>query len=293
MKKTLFLIFLSAVFCLEASAQLMLPRDSQRQEISQVIGDNKVSVSYHRPNIKGRTIFGCQTTDILPKGGATYPCLVPYGQVWRTGANDATVIEFANDVNINGQKLAKGKYSLHTIPGASEWTIVFNKNWGQWGSFGYDVKDDALRVTAKPTATDFHETMTISIDNVKANSADFNIRWDKVSVPFTIDVGDVNARLLADSRRRFSSEPVQLANYVLSQKMTGSYEDALSWVENSVRMSETFANLQAKAKLLAELGRTKEAIETGEKAIAVGKAATPAANTAALEKTVAEWKAKK
>jgi hypothetical protein len=288
------LFFVVTMFCASAAfAQLTLPRESQRQEVSQTVGDTKITYSYHRPNVKGRTIWGCQTNDVLPKGGVTYPCLVPYGQVWRTGANEATVIEFSNDVTINGQKLAKGKYSLHTIPGANEWTIIFNKNWGQWGSFTYDAKDDALRVTAKPTASDFHETMSIEIENVKANSADIFVRWEKVAVPFTVDIGDLNARLLNDARRRMANEPAQMANYVLSQKMTANYEEALGWVENSIKMRETFGNLQIKARLLAEMGRMNEAIATGEKAVQVGKAATPAANTAAFEQTLAQWKAKK
>jgi hypothetical protein len=294
MTKKVTLLFIMMAFCAAgAFAQLTLPRESQRQEIAQTIGDSKISIAFHRPNVKGRQIWGCQTTDLMPRGGVTYPCLVPYGQVWRTGANDATVIEFATDVTVNGQKLPKGKYSLHTIPGAAEWTIIFNKNWGQWGSFSYDAKDDALRVTAKPAAADFHETMSIEIENVKTNTADVYIRWEKVEVPFTVDIGDVNARLLNDVRRRMMTEPVQMANYVLSQKMTANYEEALGWVEGSIKLRETFGNLQAKARLLAELGRMSEAIATGEKAVQVGKAATPAANTAAFEQTLAGWKAKK
>lgn len=293
MSKKVFLSLIVIAACASGVfAQLTLPRESQRQEVSQTVGDAKITYSYHRPNVKGRAIWGCQTTDVLPRGGVTYPCLVPYGQVWRTGANEATVFEFSSDVTINGQKLPKGKYSLHTIPGASEWTIIFNKNWGQWGSFTYDAKDDVIRVTAKPMPSDFHETMSIEIENVKANTADVYLRWEKVAVPFTVDIGDVSARLLADVRRRMVSEPVQMANYVLSQKMTANYEEALGWLDGSIKMRETFGNLQTKARLLAEMGRTKEAVETGEKAIAVGKAATPAANTAAFEKVVADWKAK-
>jgi hypothetical protein len=293
MKKPLFVLAFILTTSLGVAAQLALPRESQRQEISQTVGDTKISVVYHRPNVKGRTIWGCQTTDVLPRGGVTYPCLVPYGQVWRTGANEATVVEFSNDVTINGQKLPKGRYSLHTIPGPNEWTIIFNKNSGQWGSYSYDAKDDALRVTAKPMESDFHETMAIEIENVKANTADVYIRWEKIAVPFTVDIGDLNGRLLADARRRMMSEPAQMASYVLSQKMTASYEEALGWLDNSIKMRETFGNLQTKARLLAEMGRTQEAIAVGERAVAVGKAATPAANTADFEKVLAGWKAKK
>jgi Protein of unknown function (DUF2911). len=293
MNKKVFLFLIVIAACASSAfAQLTLPRESQRQEISQIVGDTKISISYDRPNVKGRTIWGCTTNDVLPKSNVSYPCLVPNGQVWRTGANEATVFEVTNDVLINGQKLPKGKYSLHTIPNADEWTIIFNKIWNQWGSFNYDAKEDVLRVTAKPIPSDFHETMSIEIDNVSLTTAQISIRWEKLAVPFTVDVGDMNARILNDARRRMINEPVQLANYVLSQKMTANYEEALGWVENSIRLRETFGNLQTKARLLAEMGRIKEAIEAGEKAVAVGKAATPAANTAAFEKTLAEWKAR-
>jgi hypothetical protein len=295
MKRTIFLVgVLTLLLASNIFGQLTLPRESQRLEMSQSIGDVKVSISLHRPNVKGRKIFGCATDKFLQQGNNTnLPCLVPYGQVWRTGANEATVIEFSGDVTINEQKLPKGKYSLHTIPGETEWTIIFSKNWGQWGSFTYDAKDDALRVTAKPVASEFHETMSIEVENVKANSADFYVRWDKISVPFTVNVGDVNARLIEDTRRRMINEPVQLANFVLAQKMTGSYQDALSWVENSIKIRETFGNLNVKARLLAELGKKAEAIATAEKAIQVGKASTPPANPnaiAALEGEIKKWK---
>lgn len=290
-------VLCSALFILASSlcifGQLTLPRESQRQEISQTVGDTKVSIVYHRPNVKGRALWGCQTTDVIPKSGVTYPCLVPNGQVWRTGANEATVFEISNDIMVGGQKLPRGKYSLHTIPNGSEWTIIFNKTWNQWGSYSYDAKEDALRVNVKPVASDFHETMAIEIEDVTANTAQVVIRWEKVTVPFTIDVGDVSGRLLTDARRRMNTEPVQMANYVLSQKLTASYEEALGWLDASIKTRETFGNLQTKARLLAEMGRTQEAIAAGEKAVQVGKAANPAANTAAFEKVLAEWKTKK
>ena len=212
--------------------------------------------------------------------------LVPYGEVWRTGANNATTIEFSSDVTIAGQKLQRGKYSLHTIPTESDWTIIFNKDSNQWGSFTYDSKLDALRVTAKPVPAELRETMSIEIDNMTDTTAQIAIRWDKIAVPFTVDIGDVNARLL-------NSVPLQMANYVLSQKITANYEQALGWVDGSVKSRETFNNLQLRARLLAEMGRTSDAITAGEKAVVVGKAANPAVNTANFEKTLAEWKAKK
>ena len=266
-------------------AQLNLPRESQRQSVTQTIGDTTVTIVYHRPNVKGRKIWDG---------------LEPYGKVWRTGANEATTFEVSNDVKINGQVLPKGKYSLHTIPNKDEWTIIFNKTAEQWGSFQYDQKQDALRVTAKPIRTELQETMSLGFENVKANTADVVIAWEQVKVPFTVDVGDVSGRVLADIRNQMTTlkpddfrTPAQAAGWVLNSKMTANYEEALKWIDASIKVRETVGNLYTKARLLAGLNRKSEAIATIEKAIAKGKAETPAANTAELEKTLNEWKTSK
>ena len=262
-------------------AQTVLPRASQRQSVSQTVGDTTVSIVYHRPNIKAREVWGG---------------IVPYGEVWRTGANENTTFEISNDVKINGQLLPKGKYGLHTIPTKDSWTIIFNKVNNEWGSFNYDAKQDALRVTVKPTTGEFKETMTIDFDNVADTTTNIVIAWEKLRVPFTLDVGDLNGRILTNFRRGMVNDPVQAANYVLNSKITANYEEALGWLNNSIKISETYANLNTKARLLAEMGRKDEAITTGEKAIQVGKAATQPvnpANIANLENLVKEWKTKK
>jgi Protein of unknown function (DUF2911) len=284
MKKLNLIAFFVLICSLNAVAQINFPRESQRQEIIQTVGDTKISVVYHRPNTKDRKIW-----DGLEK----------YGAVWRTGANENTTFETTNDIKINGQVLPKGKYGLHTIPNKDEWTIIFNKVNNEWGSFNYDQKQDALRVSVKPSAANLQETMAISFENVKANTSDVVIAWEKVKVPFTVDVGDINSRVLADIRTQLASvkaddfrTPAQAAGWVLNSKMTANYEEALKWVDSSIKTRETFGNLNIKARLLGGLNRKAEAIATAEKAIQVGKAATPAANTADLEKMVAEWKSK-
>lgn len=268
----LFILTLSAA----AAAQVVIPRESNRQDVMQMVGDTKISVSYHRPNVKGRKIWGE---------------LVPYGEVWRTGANNATIIEFSNDVTVNGQPLKKGKYSLHTLPTAANWTIIFNKVADQWGSFTYDAKEDVLRVEATPVSLPFKETMTIEFAKVIGNTAEIHIRWGDLAVPITVDVGDFNARFVTENRRRLNNERLTLAGYILSQKMTGSYADALSWTDEALKGSETFSVLSLKARILGEMGRKAEAIATAERAIVVGKAATPAANTTQIENLLKGWKA--
>lgn len=286
MKKLFLLMILLGVSSAAAFAQLSLPRESNRSTIAQTVGDTTISVVYHRPNVKARKVFGGE--------------LVPYNKVWRTGANEATTFEINNDVKINGQLLPKGKYSLHSIPTENEWTIIFNKVADQWGSFQYDAKQDALRVTTKPQTAGFHETMALEFENIKNSTADLVIVWDKVKVPFTIDVGDYNARVLTELRRQMSNlkpddfrTPVQAAGYVYSTKMTSSYPEAVQWLDKSIAVRETFGNLNSKARILADMGKMPEAIATAEKAVQVGRAATPAANTADLEKLLAEWKTKK
>lgn len=258
-----------------AFAQVTIPRESNYQEIAQVVGDTKIAITYHRPNAKGRDLWGG---------------LVPYGEVWRTGANNATTFEISNDVTVNGQLLKKGKYSLHSLPADGDWQIIFNKVADQWGSFTYDEKQDELRIKATPVKAEFRETMSITFENVVGNKTDVTVRWGELAVPFTVDVGDFKARFVSDHIRRTNSERMTLANFVLSEKMTASYGDALSWVEGVEKTSKTFGVLSLKARLLNEMGRKTEAITTAEEAIKIGKAATPAANTNALENMVKAWK---
>jgi len=300
MKK--FYLLSIAIFILNIGvfAQVTVPRESQKQEIAQTVGDAKVSIVYHRPNSKGRKIWGCTSADVIPKGGVTYPCLVPYGQVWRTGANENTTIEFTRDVMINGQALPAGKYGFHAIPNKSEWILIFSKANDQWGSFSYDAAKDALRVTVKPMKADNQETLSYEFQNIAATSGKIVLRWEKVAVPFTFDVGDVQGRTLngirelIKNRKETDFAPLnQGANYVYSQRLKNNYEEAIGWLDTSIKGRETFGNLQTKARILAEMGKYQEAIALGERAVSVGKAATPVANTTAFEEVLAGWKSKK
>jgi hypothetical protein len=283
MKSKFVLIGIITLFCcVNGLAQLNLPRESQRAEVAQVIGDTRVSLVYHRPNIKSREVWGK---------------LVPYGEVWRTGANENTTFEVSRDVKINGQTLPAGKYGLHTIPNKDVWTIIFNKVNNEWGSFKYDMKQDQLRVTTKPVKAEFQETMSLGFENIKATTADVAVRWENLRVPFTIDVGDVNARTLAEIRKQMSNlkaddfrTPSQAASWIYSQKMTANYAEAIGWLDASLKIKETPNALGLKAYLLADSGKKAEAITAAERAIQLAKTMTPAGNTTDLEKRLAEWK---
>lgn len=300
MKKLFLLPALFLFTGLSVFAQLTLPRDSQRQEIAQTVGDAKVSVVYHRPNVKARKIWGCETNDVVPKSNNLYPCLVPYGQVWRTGANENTTIEFSRDVTVNGQPLPAGKYGFHAIPGKAEWILIFSKDNDKWGSFSYDEKKDALRVKVKPVKAEMHETLAYDFENITATSGQVVLHWEKIAVPFTFDIGDVSGRNLTMIREAIKNRKAddfrplnQGASYIYTFRIKNNYEEALGWLDESIKARETFGNLQIKARILAEMGKTAEAVAAGEKAVQIGKAANPPANSAEFEKMLAEWKAKK
>lgn len=299
MKKLGLIILSIFVLNIAMHAQLTLPRDSQRQEISQSVGDTKISIVYHRPNTKGRKIWGCETTDVVPKANNLYSCLVPNGQVWRTGANENTTIEFTRDVMINGQALPAGKYGFHAIPNKSEWILIFSKANDQWGSFTYDAQKDALRVKVKPVKAAMQETLSYDFQSITANTGQIVLRWEKIAVPFTFDIGDIYGRTLAMIREAIKTRKAddfrplnQGASYIYTFRLKDKYDEAIGWLDESIKAREGFGNLQTKARILAEMGKYAEAVLLGEKALQIGKAATPPANTAELEKLISEWKLK-
>ena len=304
-------VFIAAIVVV-ADAQLKLPRPSQGSSVTQTIGVTDITINYSRPAVKGRPIFGeVSATDNYVKGEATLDdqykrpkdmVIVPYGHLWRTGANDATQFFVTDDVLINGQKLPAGKYSLHTIPGKDEWTIIFNSDYGQWGSFNYDASKDVLRVKTKPKwTTDSQELLGFSFDPVTDNTATVNIRWEKARVPFTVQV-DVVATTLAKARKAVAEAkpddwrtPFNAAGYA---KQNNSMTDAeafinaaLKAVDVSIATKPTFQNLVGKTNILLNYGKKDEAFAVADKAIAQGKA--DKADTAAFEKRIADLKAGK
>ncbi|MCM3905932.1 MAG: DUF2911 domain-containing protein [Pyrinomonadaceae bacterium] len=306
---TVSLVLLSAFSAVAlAQAPLRLPRPSQKASVMQTVGVTDVTIIYSRPGVKGRKIWGdapagtaagTATLDDARVRAKDAP-IVPFGHVWRTGANEATIFEVTDGVLINGQPLAAGRYSLHTIPAKEgEWTIIFNSDAGQWGSFSYDEKKDVLRVKTKPQmVADNQEWLEYRIEPVADNSAQVNIRWEKVSVPFTVEVKDVKALALEKARAAIAAAKpddwqirAQAASFALQNKL--NTEEAMQWLDQSIKIKETFGNVGLKARTLAEQGKTAEAVAAGEKAIQLGKAANANAQALAdMEKRVAEWKSK-
>jgi hypothetical protein len=229
------------------------------------------------------------------KGRQIFGGLVPYDQVWRTGANEQTLFEITDDATINGQKLAKGKYSLHTIPGRSEWTVIFNKVANETGNYSYDEANDALRVKVTPRPSPHpHEVMTFVIPNVTADSAEVVLAWENLMVPFTVGV-DTSAKSLAAINAELGRQndwriPYQAANW--SFQSGANAPDAMKWIDRSIAMTENFTNHSLKARMLAAQGKKAEAIAVGEKALRLGKAAQQPPDMSEIERLLAEWKKK-
>jgi tetratricopeptide (TPR) repeat protein len=235
-------------FCRAQSALLDLPRDSQHSMVGQRIGITDITINYSRPLVKGRTIWGK---------------LVPYNEVWRTGANENTTITFTDAVSIEGKPLAKGIYGLHMIPGENQWTIIFSKVHSAWGSFTYREADDALRVTVKPQASEAHEALTYDFDDVKADSAVATLRWEKLAVPFKIDVNvhDIVQASLHNQLQGLAQYTWEgwddAATYLLTAKY--DLDEALQYEETSIGTEPRFDNYLTKSQILEAMGRKDEA----------------------------------
>ena len=307
---SLFSVLFILSCAVSAFAQVITPRPSQAASVMQRIGVTDVTITYSRPGVKGRQIWGDPPAGwaATAKGEATLDNqnerpkdapIVPWGHVWRTGANEATQFVVTDDVLINGQKLAAGSYSLHTIPTKDEWTIVFNGTANQWGSFNYDPAKDTLRVKAKPQwVSESEEWLTYTIDPVGDDSAQVNIRWEKVSVPFTIKVPDVGAATLSRLKATVTNAkaddwltPMQAGNYLLNNSNAADDALGMEYLDRSIKVKETFRNLVSKANALYKAGKKDEAVAVGEQAVQRGK--TDKVDTTGFEKRLADMKAGK
>lgn len=280
-KALLFVALLSLLAPAGAFAQqLKLPRPSPKASVQQTVGLTEVTINYCRPGVKGRTIWGD---------------LVPYDKVWRTGANEATTIQLSQDVKVNGKPLPAGLYSVHTIPSKSAWTVIFNKKAEQWGSYEYDDKQDALRIQVTPAAGPMQEYMEFSFPEVTPEGATIELAWEKVRVPFKIEVATKD-QAMANIRQALSGEvkewtvPYGAANYAFTNNLENR-DEAMKWIDQSVGLKETYWNLRLKAAMLEKAGKKKEAVTVAEKAVQVGKAnEDEPSEIAKTEKQIAEWK---
>lgn len=248
MRKIGIVIFM---ICASARAQsflLDLPLKSQEAEVSQRIGLTTITVRYHRPLVNGRKIWGD---------------LVPYGKVWRTGANLNTTITFSDPVTVEGKPLDAGTYGLHMIPTASDWTVILSKNSTSWGSFSYNQAEDAMRATVTPQTSDMHEALAYEFDDLRPDSAVIAMKWEKLAVPIHVSV-DVHSLVQASIKRQLRSlsgyswmGPEEAAEFLLAQNF--GLEDALAYANKSIGMEDRVDNELTKFKILRALHRDGEA----------------------------------
>ena len=245
-----------------AFSQLELPQASPRGKVEQKVGLMTVSVSYSRPGIKGRKIFGG---------------LVPFGEEWRTGANDRTTLTFSDSVKLEGHEVSPGTYALFTIPGEDEWTMIINKS--ATGGIKRDPKDDLVSFKVKPmhSATPV-ETFTIDISDVTTNSANLELAWENTMVKFRMEF-DVDGRVEAAIRKAMENPLAgaatlysQSASYYFTSKK--DMKTALEWVNKSIEInSKPFAVWRLKSQIQAELKDYKGAIASAQTSLSKAKEA--------------------
>jgi hypothetical protein len=242
---------------IQAQEPLPTPQASPAASVTQTVGIASLSVSYHRPGIKGREIWGA---------------LVPYDKVWRAGANENTTVSVSHPVFIEGQALAPGTYGLHMIPRKGTWTVIFSSNSTSWGSYFYSEQEDALRVEVTPEEAPRTEWLTYQFEELTDSSAVLALRWDRVRLPIPITM-DTEAYVIANARDAylrglagFSWQGYQqAASYCLRHNR--NLEEGLAWIDRSIEISETFTNLRTKAGILELLGRAAEAQALREKSL--------------------------
>jgi Protein of unknown function (DUF2911) len=238
------------------------PAASPASTLKQRVGVTDVEVAYSRPSMRGRAIFGG---------------LVPYGEVWRTGANSATTISFSTPVSVQGAHVDAGTYELFTIPGADEWTVILQKASKQWGAYEYNPKNDVARVTAKPVALEApYETFTIGIGDVRDDSATLNLVWEKTRVRVKIEtdivsmlVPQIDAMMAGSGRKPY----VPAAMFYLEHNL--DLKKAVGWMDTAIAdQPDFFPIIYRKALIQAKMGDKDGAIETAKRSMELASKAT-------------------
>ncbi len=251
-------ILLFAGAALHAQTDLKLPEASQAAQVEQRLGVTDIRITYHRPLVNGRKIWGA---------------LVPLGQVWRAGANENTAIEFSTPVSVEGKAIPAGKYGLHMIPSAEQWTIIFSKISAAWGSYTYSETEDALRVTVKPRENEMEEALEYEFEDLKSDSVAVTLKWEKLAVPFHVTVTDADTVLPSlrnelRGRSQYSwGPPNEAAQYCLTKKI--ALHEGLKWAELSIQNEERFENLSTKADLLKAVNKPDEAKTAWNRALEI------------------------
>ena len=270
-----FVLILFSVSTFVYAQEFSSPRPSPDAAVSQVFGITKITVDYSSPGVKGRTIWGE---------------LVPYGKIWRTGANEVTSITFSTPVKVNSTALDAGTYGIHMIPGKEEWEIIFSSDTKVDDPMTYDESKDALRLKVKPVENPYTERMAFTITDMETNSADVNLIWDKLKVSFRVEAE--TQELVLESARSLSAwaDLSSAASYCLQNNV--NLDEGLRWIEASVLLNENYWNQRVKAQYLAKMDRKGDAVTAMEKAIEYGsKMDSKPFDFENMKKMLEEWKA--
>ncbi len=257
--KRLSFILLSALLTSSVYAQdLKLPALSPTSKLTQEFSTSSIEISYSRPSMRGRKIFGE---------------LVAFGNVWRTGANSATKVKFGEDVTVGGQAIKAGEYALYTIPGAAEWEIILNKGVGNWGNAGYDKADDVARFKIAPKALDKNvQTFTINIGNITYSSCNLELMWEKTKVIIPVKANN-EERLSASIDKAINNPNIpyfQAANYYFETDQ--NLDKAIVYVDKALEANpKAFWMWSLKARIAQKMGKKDDAINAANKAMEVAK----------------------
>ena len=256
MRKRLFVaasLFFAATFAV-AQPALRVPDISEKASVGETIGITDITIDYHRPAVNGRRIWGG---------------LVPYNVIWRAGANESTTISFSTPVTIQGQMLPAGNYGLFMIPGTGQWTVIFSKFTGGWGAYSYNQSEDAARIMVTPQQAEMQERLFYTFDDTSATSAVASLRWEKLRVPFKIEV-DTPKLVMASMKDELRSGKhwnadawAAAARYAARQ---GDLDTALTYANNSMDLGMNLGNLRTKAFILEKKGDAQGAAALREQA---------------------------
>lgn len=258
-------------------AQIDMPQPSPLATINQKIGLMDATITYSRPSARGRKVFGE---------------LVPYGKLWRTGANKASFIEFTDSVKISGVSVKKGKYAIFTIPNTEEWTILLNSDWNQSGASRYDESKNVVNIKVKPSIIPFSETFTIDFNYLTTNSAQVEISWETSKVSFGVEtsVDEAVMRNIKNALNISAGSYFQAARYYYDTDR--ELATALEWINKSISMEERYWVVRYKALIEAKMGDIKSALKTAKRALDLAKEAGNDDYVRLNEASIQEWSKK-
>lgn len=271
-----FVLLVSALYAQE------LPLPSPHASVTLTLGITDIELSYSSPAVKGRQIWGE---------------LVPYGEVWRSGANEATTIRFAHDVSVDGNRVPAGTYALFTLPTEGEWTVILNRNWDQSGTDAYDPTDDIARVSVQPEEAPFRERLAYHIEQTADDEARISLHWEKKQISFSIDVPTdelVKEQIQAEIAELEQAWVVYARSAQWTLENTGDETQAFEWIGRSLDLQKAYYNTYVKAQMLAHIGDTKAAAKTAQEALKLGEVSDSEAYRtfwkAQIESDLAKWK---